>query len=58
MSYIVEEETKSNRWVKHPLTFANIEAAERYALSLYKEKRNARVVDERYRKGRKDVIKS
>ena len=58
MAYIVEEETKSNRWVKHPLTFADIEVAERYALSLYKEGRNARVVDERYRKGKKDVAES
>jgi hypothetical protein len=56
--FIVEEETKPNKWKEHPLQFKDIEAAERYALSLYKEKRNARVVDERYRKGRKDVAES
>lgn len=55
--FIVEEEIKPNKWHEHPVQFKDVEAAEAYALSLYEANRNARVVDEKYRKGRGDVTK-
>ena len=53
--YIVEVEGKPNKWVEHPVAFKNLDDAERYAVTLFKTGLNARVVDEKYRKGRHDA---
>lgn len=52
--YLVEV-LKSEKWRKLPIMFAEIEDAESYAfLQVMKDKAdNARVVDERYRRGKR-----
>lgn len=54
MRFCVEEQVKPKKWIRHPLDFMDVEMAEHYAELVFKEsKHSTRVVDERYRDGRK-----